>query len=129
MVDLSIGEAATAAGTTPDTIRYYDREGLLDALDRDAAGNRRFTADDVGWLRVLRCLRDTGMTIADLRAFCSVDATVRPRERLVVLQAHRQRVLDRIRQTQDEVAVIDGKIDAYCALVLAHEDHVPEVVR
>jgi len=72
MATLTIADAAEAAGTSTDTIRYYDREGLLAGLSRDPAGNRRFTTDDVGWLRVLRCLRDTGMTMADLRAFCAV---------------------------------------------------------
>jgi len=121
---LGIQEAAEAAGTTPDTIRYYDREGLL-GLGRDAAGNRRFTTDDVGWLRVLRCLRDTGMTMADLRTFCAVDGE--PAARLRMLEAHRDEVLDRIERTRRELAVIEGKIEAYRSLTAG--TRAPEVAR
>ena len=124
---LSIREAADAAGTTPDTIRYYDREGLLDGLGRDTAGNRRFTTDDVNWLKVLRCLRDTGMTMADLRGFCSVDGDTDAATRLAVLESHRDRVLSRIRRTHEELACIEGKIQAYRAL--AGNARLPEVVR
>jgi DNA-binding transcriptional MerR regulator len=123
---LSIQEAAEAAGTTRDTIRYYDREGLL-GLGRDAAGNRRFTRDDVGWLKVLRCLRDTGMTMADLRRFCAVDGDRDPATRLRMLEAHRDEVLDRIERTRRELAVIEGKIEAYRSLTAG--TRAPEVAR
>ena len=129
MQSLSISEAAAAAGVTPDTIRYYDREGLLDQVTRDSAGNRRFTADDVGWLQVLRCLRDTGMAIADLRAFCSVDGDRRPPTRLAMLEAHRDVVRERIRRTQEQLTVIEHKIDAYRAMTERDQETVPEVVR
>jgi DNA-binding transcriptional MerR regulator len=127
METLTIAEAADAAGTSPDTIRYYDREGLLAVLARDAAGNRRFTSDDVGWLRVIRCLRDTGMTMADLRSFCAVDGGSRPEDRLAMLEAHRDRVLARIRQTHEQLAVIEGKIEAYRTSVAG--TRMPEVTR
>jgi DNA-binding transcriptional MerR regulator len=127
MATLTIADAAEAAGTSTDTIRYYDREGLLAGLSRDPAGNRRFTTDDVGWLRVLRCLRDTGMTMADLRAFCAVDGEVRPADRLAMLQAHRDRVLERIRRTHEQLAVIEGKIEAYRGATAG--TRAPEVVR
>ncbi|MGF1645898.1 MAG: MerR family transcriptional regulator [Kineosporiaceae bacterium] len=127
MVTHTIAQAADAAGTSTDTIRYYDREGLLAGLARDAAGNRCFTSDDIGWLRILRCLRDTGMTMADLRSFCAVDGEVRPADRLALLEAHRDRVLERIRQTHDQLAVIEGKIEAYRTSVAG--TRAPEVTR
>lgn len=129
---LSIGRAAEAAGTSADTIRYYDRCGLLEDLGRDAAGNRRFTADDVGWLRVLRCLRDTGMTIEDLRRFVAVDGTgpVGAGERLRQLEEHRDAVVARIRRTEDELAVVETKIAAYRALAASGAgDRAPAVQR
>ena len=128
---LSTGRAAEAAGTTVDTVRYYDRCGLLDDLGRDAAGNRRFTADDVGWLRVLRCLRETGMSIDDLRRFVAVD----PRgpggaaARLQRLEEHREAVRDRIRRTEAELAVLETKIGAYRALAASDGAGAPAVQR
>jgi DNA-binding transcriptional MerR regulator len=128
---LSIGRAAEAAGTTVDTVRYYDRCGLLADLGRDAAGNRRFTADDVGWLRVLRCLRDTGMSIDDLRRFVAVDARgpAGAAARLERLEAHRDAVRERIRRTEAELAVVAVKIEAYRALAAGTGGSVPAVRR
>jgi DNA-binding transcriptional MerR regulator len=59
----SPGEVAEKAGFSIDTLRYYERVGLLAHIDRTAGGRRAFT-DDVEWLGTLRCLRDTGMPIA-----------------------------------------------------------------
>lgn len=114
---LTIGTAAATAGVSVDTIRYYDRCGLLDDLTRDAAGNRRFTTADVGWLRVLRCLRATGMSIEDLRRFCALDGQAEPAKRLRLLEAHRDAVRQRIRRTEEELDVVEGKIAAYRDLV------------
>lgn len=126
---LSIGAAAAAAGVSPDTVRYYDRCGLLDDLERDAAGNRRFSAGDVGWLRVLRCLRDTGMSIQDLRDFCALDAQAEPGSRLTLLERHRDAVRARVLRTEAELEVIETKIAAYRELVAAGRSNAPEVRR
>ena len=121
---IPIGAAAAAADLTVDTVRYYDRCGLLEDLARDGAGNRRFTTADVGWLRVLRCLRDTGMTMRDLRRFCALDGGTRAGDRLALLEAHRDAVRERIRRTEEELQVVEGKIAAYRDLVARGADQV-----
>jgi len=126
---VSIAAAAEAAGVSADTIRYYDRCGLLEDLERDAAGNRRFTSADVGWLRVLRCLRATGMSMQDLRAFCALDGRTEPSARLRLLEAHRDGVRERIRRTEEELAVVDLKIAAYRKFVEAGRSGTPTVTR
>ena len=126
---VSIAAAAQAAGVSADTVRYYDRCGLLEDLGRDAAGNRRFTAGDVGWLRVLRCLRATGMSIQGLRVFCATDAHADPATRLALLEAHRDGVRERISRTEEELAVVEVKIAAYRDLVAAGVTGTPEVTR
>jgi DNA-binding transcriptional MerR regulator len=67
----SISDAAAASELSIDTIRYYDRFGIIGAVSRTPGGARAFTPDDTGWLRILRCLRDTGMSMAGLRRFCA----------------------------------------------------------
>ena len=55
---LSIAEAADATGLTTHTLRYYERDGLLlDAVDRASSGHRRYSEDDVGWIRMITRLR------------------------------------------------------------------------
>src|SRR5262249_59405890 len=62
----SPSQAAEQSGFSLDTLRYYERIGLLDGIDRAPSGHRRFHDDDLEWLGVLRCLRDTGMPIAHM---------------------------------------------------------------
>jgi DNA-binding transcriptional MerR regulator len=110
---VNISEAARRAGVAVDTIRYYDRLGLLGAVSRTTGGARTFTESDLGWLRILRCLRDTGMRMADLRRFVAIDGGREPARRRELLEAHRAAVLERIERTYRELEVLDGKIAAY----------------
>jgi DNA-binding transcriptional MerR regulator len=114
---MTIGAAADAAGLSVDAVRYYDRCGLLDDLARDGSGNRRFSRGDVLWLRVLRCLRGTGMSMQDLRRFVAYDGRTEPERRLHLLQAHRDAVRERIRSTEEQLEVVEAKIEAYRDLV------------
>ncbi len=110
---VSISVAADRTGLAVDTIRYYDRLGLLGTLHRGPGGVRGFDDGDLGWLRILRCLRETGMSMIDLRAFCSIDGEVEPAGRRGLLERHRADVLARMERTRRELEVIDAKIDAY----------------
>lgn len=110
---MNITEAAQATKLTVDTIRYYDRLGILGALARTPTGAREFDDADLGWLRILRCLRETGMTMADLRRFCALDGAADPGRRRAVLEDHREAVLARLERTRRELVVIEGKIAAY----------------
>ena len=112
---MNISEAAAATALTVDTIRYYDKIGILGPLARTGTGARDFAPGDLGWLRILRCLRETGMTMADLRRFCAVgaDGTVDPGLRRRILEEHRTAVLERLERTRHELTVIEGKIAAY----------------
>jgi DNA-binding transcriptional MerR regulator len=112
-VTVPISEAADAAELSIDTIRYYDRLGILGAVSRTPGGARAFSSDDIGWLRILRCLRDTGMSMADLRRFCAIDGDSAPAQRRALLEQHRAAVLARLERTRQELTVIDGKIAAY----------------
>ncbi|MFI5936372.1 MerR family transcriptional regulator [Actinoplanes sp. NPDC051494] len=82
MPPYSPGEIATKTGYTLDTLRYYERIGLLGAIERTAGGQRVFTDDDVAWLMILRCLRDTGMPIAQMRRYASSTSVTERRELL-----------------------------------------------
>jgi DNA-binding transcriptional MerR regulator len=46
----SVGEAAERSGFSVDTLRYYERLGLVDGVERDGGGRRRYTTDDLEWL-------------------------------------------------------------------------------
>lgn len=112
---MSISEAARRTELSIDTIRYYDKLGILGPLSRTAGGARTFGEPDVGWLKILRCLRDTGMSMADLRKFVAVDGDLHPGKRRQLLEDHRATVLQRMARLEQELTVLDGKIAAYRA--------------
>jgi MerR family transcriptional regulator, aldehyde-responsive regulator len=112
---LTPGEMAERTGVSIDTLRYYEREGLLTGVARAASGHRCYEENDVLWVQVLRCLRDTGMSIAQLRHYCALGGQgdhTEP-ERLSMLQAHRSLVEDQIADLRDALALIDHKIGFY----------------
>jgi DNA-binding transcriptional MerR regulator len=108
-------QAAALSGFSLDTVRYYERIGLLPKIARTAAGRRVFSEVDLRWLELLRCLRDTGMPIAEMLQFVRLmnggEATVS--ERAEVLTAHHQRVEDQITRLQGHLEQIGRKIDIY----------------
>lgn len=65
----TIGEVAQVLGVATSALRYYDREGLLPDLGRSPRGTRVFGEEDLGALRVIDCLKRSGMQIKDIRQF------------------------------------------------------------
>jgi DNA-binding transcriptional MerR regulator len=112
---LTITEVASRAGLSPDTLRYYERAGLISPVGRSAGGQRRYAAGDLAWIELLLRLRDTGMPIADMRRFAELrrggDAAIAGRLRL--LREHRARLAERTRQLLESGRALDDKISHY----------------
>ncbi|HEY0814363.1 MAG TPA: MerR family transcriptional regulator [Pseudonocardia sp.] len=106
---LSIGEVSELTGLTAHTIRFYEREGLVVDVRRNAAGRRVFSKDEADWLRVCARLRAAGMPIPDIRSYAS--ATIP--ERLRILIAHQTRMREQLAQLQDLLRIIDSKVAIY----------------
>ena len=65
------GEVASKLGVTKDSLRYYEKEGLLPPIKRDSSGHRVFSESDVDWIFLIRCLRDTDMQISKIKKYVS----------------------------------------------------------
>ena len=63
----TVGEMARRLGVPASTIRYYDKEGLLPFVGRSSGGIRVFTEKDFEWLRIIECLKNTGLSLKDSR--------------------------------------------------------------
>ncbi|WP_410620124.1 MerR family transcriptional regulator [Amycolatopsis sp. cmx-8-4] len=108
MTSYTPAQVTEKTGFTIDTLRYYERIGLLHHVGRTAGGRRTFTDQDVEFLQLLRCLRYTGMPVAEMLRFVELlrsgDAT--QDERLEVLRDHEARVeaqIDRLREHQEHI--------------------------
>lgn len=114
---MTIKEAADASGLSMDTIRFYEKTGMLPPVPRDARGWRVFPPPLMEWLKNLARLRATGMPMADMQRFARlVHATPTPEviaERLAILGEHNLRLAQRRTELQAAQAYLDHKIAVY----------------
>lgn len=68
-MQFSIGEVAKKLNVSIHTLRYYEKEGLVPSLKRDHNGNRIYTESEIQWIYMIRCLRDTGMPIQNIKKY------------------------------------------------------------
>ncbi|MEW2295324.1 MerR family transcriptional regulator [Streptomyces sp. NPDC006743] len=112
---LTIAQVAERTGLTHDTLRYYERAGLIERVGRTTGNQRRYEAADLAWLEFLLRLRETGMSIAGMQRFARLraegEATVG--DRLTMLREHRAALAARMRALRRGAGALDEKIDHY----------------
>jgi DNA-binding transcriptional MerR regulator len=117
--EYSIEDVAALSGLSPHTLRYYERIGLLEPVPRAVSGHRRYTEGDLGWVRFVVMLRQTGMSIADSLHFMELtrdgDHTIPERVRL--LRSHRDDLVAELAVLQQHLGAINRKIDIYEGLL------------
>jgi DNA-binding transcriptional MerR regulator len=115
---LTIRRAADETGLSADTLRYYERIGILPGIARSESGHRRFSDDDLGWIRLVQCLRATGMSVEDLHRYAELmqagDSTAP--ERLRLLEDHRRRIRDEMRELATALELVERKIAGYAEI-------------
>lgn len=120
----SIGEVSKMTGLSTSTLRYYDREGLLPNLER-RGGKRVFGDEAVRTLRVIECLKKSGLEIRDIRKF--MELTTQGSEsyasRKELMERQRAKTVERIEELQGTLALIEYKCWYYeTALACGNED-------
>lgn len=107
----TVGEMAKLMGVPASTLRYYDKEGLLPFVERSEGGIRVFKESDYEWLKVIECLKKTGMQLKDIRSFILMamegDSTIDERLELIIKQ--REAVKKQIADLQETLATLDFK--------------------
>lgn len=64
-----IGDITKMYGISQDTLRYYDKAGLLPFIKKNKAGRREFTEDDLGYIEVIDCLKRSGIPVKEIAKF------------------------------------------------------------
>jgi DNA-binding transcriptional MerR regulator len=128
----TIQRAAAETGLSADTLRYYERIGILPGIARSESGHRRFSETDMGWIKLVQCLRATGMPIEDLHTYAELmqqgDSTAP--ERLRLLEEHQRRIKAELSELATALELVDRKIAGYedllaTGLVVDPPDHRP----
>lgn len=115
----SISEVAAKVNIKPHTIRYYEKEGIIEPL-RDENGVREFDDALIKWLMFIKKLRETQMPITDLKKYALLfkEGDHTARERLMLLENHQKKIQHQIETLKATDEMLDGKIAAYKKHVL-----------
>ena len=127
MTTWSIGEAAEKCGLSPHTLRWYERIGLLGAIERGGDGRRRFSDSDLDWLSTLTKLRATGMPVRDMQRYAElVRSGAGEAERIELLKRHREEVRRALAAQRECLKLLDAKISYYGSRLAALETAEPQ---
>ena len=111
----SIGEVAAKFNMPESTLRYYEKQGLLPLIERDEAGRRLFSEDQVALLATVICLKSTHMPISGIKQYMDwvVEGDSTVDLRLEMMKNHKDKVLDEISLMKESLKRIDEKIERY----------------
>ncbi len=110
----TIKQTAKQTGISQDTIRYYEKIALLPRADRKDNGHRVYRQEDIKTIRLISCLKKTGMPLDEMQPFLAVSSDTDPAEypELVEhLRSHRENIVSQIASLQQVVDFIDMKLE------------------
>ena len=138
-MNYSIGEVSQMFDLPASTLRYYDKEGLLPHIQRQGTGIRRFDQRTIEALRVIECLKKSGMEIKDIKQFMAwcAEGPATYGQRLALFRQQRAKVEQEMARLEKTLAMIDFKCWYYSQAVAtggeaftdAIPDGLPEEVR
>ena len=119
----SIQDVSNKTGLSTHTLRYYEKEGLISGVERSQGGFRQYTDEDLERLGLIRCLKNTGMSIQEIARFVQLthegDHTLE--ERVELLREHRERVLERMAEMQEHLDKVTRKLNFFTEKLRAYE--------
>jgi len=134
---MKIAEVSERYGISTDTLRYYERIGLLPTVHRNESGIRDYNEIDLRRVEFIKCMRSAGLPIEVLIEYVGLvqqgDATIAARKE--ILQEQRALLVVRMREMQKTLDILDYKISVYEKTVLKREkemlqteDNVSEII-
>ena len=119
----SIQDVSNKTGLSTHTLRYYEKEGLISGVERSQGGFRQYTDEDLERLGLIRCLKNTGMSIQEIARFVHLthegDHTLE--ERVELLREHRERVLERMAEMQEHLDKVTWKLNFFTEKLKAYQ--------
>ena len=125
---MNISKVSREYGISPETLRYYERIGLIPKVTRNAKGHRDYSEKDLQWLYYVRALRKAGIPVETLRKYAALlrlgDSTSKERKALLLQQA--EWLEQEIEQMQETLNYLRTKIAAYEGRIHCYEQQLLE---
>lgn len=114
-----IAEVSKKYELSADTLRYYERVGLIPEVNRNKSGIRDYTEEDCKWVEFIKCMRSAGLPIEVLIEYVALfgqgDETIKARKELLTEQ--RKRLIEKMEDIKKTIERLDYKIERYEAVV------------
>jgi len=111
----TISDVAKRCELSVYTIRFYDKEGLLPFVSRNSAGNRQFSETDLEMIKLICCLKNTGMQIKTIKQYIDLymqgEHTAPLRKRMMV--DHSKAIVKQIDDLNKQLTIVQLKIEYY----------------
>jgi DNA-binding transcriptional MerR regulator len=126
---MKISEVSERYDITADTLRYYERVGLLPSVNRNASGIRDYDEKDIEWVGFIKCMRNAGLTIETLTEYVRLvqqgDQTIEARKEL--LKKQREQLLQKMVEMHKTLDLLNYKIELFENAVLKKEKTLKKV--
>lgn len=126
---MKIAEVSEKFGLSSDTLRYYERIGLLPTVTRTESGIRDYSELDIRRVDFVRCMRGAGLPIEVLIDYMELiqqgDSTIEARKEILVEQ--RDLLVSRIAEMQKTLGLLNHKIEVYEKAILTREKEMVQV--
>ncbi len=113
----TVKQVSARTNLAAHVLRYYEKEGLLPQVGRSKSGIRHYSEDDLEWLGLICCLKNTGMSIKQIKEFVDLsivgDTTLK--ERCEMLQEHKKNVEAQIKDMYKHLDKVSHKIAHFTA--------------
>lgn len=120
---MTIKEVSEKYGLSQDTLRYYERIGLIPRINRNGSGIRDYTEEDCKWIEFIKCMRNAGVQIEALVEYITLfqqgDSTIEARKKILIEQ--REQLIARIEEMKKALERLNAKIEAYETKILPAE--------
>jgi MerR family transcriptional regulator, aldehyde-responsive regulator len=120
---MKIAEVSERYSISPDTLRYYERIGLIWPVNRSASGIRDYTELDLRRVEFIKCMRSAGLPVEVLIEYVALvqqgDRTIEARKE--ILREQREQLAGRMREMQKTLDILDHKIEVYENALLKKE--------
>jgi DNA-binding transcriptional MerR regulator len=123
---VTIAEVAARYDLSADTLRYYERVGLIPTVTRTPSGLRDYQEGDLRWVEFIKCMRSAGVSIEALVEYVALfqrgKESIQARKALLMEQ--RRQIADRIEELQAALFRLDRKLDGYEERMLKIEENL-----
>ncbi len=120
---MNISEVSKKYNIPTDTLRYYEKMGLIPSVNRRESGTRDYSEIDIKWVEFIKCMRSAGLPVKVLKEYVDLfmQGAGTSKRRKEILLTQRDELAEKIKELKKTLKILDAKIDIYDTELQRHE--------